>query len=91
MLHLIQTVRDEAHRFAITFHRTRRNARTLTSELEQIPGVGERSIQKLLKTLGSLEKVKVATEEQLSVVVGLAAARKIRLHYAHAPAFTVLN
>ena len=91
VLHLIQTVRDEAHRFAITFHRTRRNARTLTSELEQIPGVGERSIQKLLKTLGSLEKVKVATEEQLSAVVGLAAARKIRLHYAQAPAFTVLS
>ena len=91
VLHLIQTVRDEAHRFAITFHRTRRNARTLTSELAQIPGVGERSIQKLLKTLGSLEKVKVATEQQLSAVVGLAAARKIRLHYADAPAFTVLN
>ncbi len=91
VLHLIQTVRDEAHRFAITFHRTRRNARTLTSELEQIPGVGQRSIQKLLKSLGSLEKVKVATEQQLSAVVGLAAARKIRLHYADAPAFTVLN
>ena len=91
VLHLIQTVRDEAHRFAITFHRTRRNARTLTSELEQIPGVGERSIQKLLKTLGSLEKVKVATEEQLSAVVGLAAARKIRVYYANAPVFTVLN
>lgn len=91
VLHLIQTVRDEAHRFAITFHRTRRNARTLTSELDQIAGVGERSIQKLLKTLGSLEKVKIATEEQLSAVVGLAAARKIRLHYADAPAFTILN
>jgi excinuclease ABC subunit C len=82
VLHLIQMVRDEAHRFAITFHRTRRNARTLTSELEQIPGVGERSILKLLKTLGSLEKVKVASEEQLAAVVGLSAARKIRSHYA---------
>jgi excinuclease ABC subunit C len=90
VLHLIQMVRDEAHRFAITFHRTRRNARTLTSELEQIPGVGERSIQKLLKTLGSLEKVKVATEEQLSAVVGLAAAKKIRAHYATEPVFAIL-
>src|ERR1700758_4941305 len=41
ILHLIQTIRDEAHRFAVTFHRTRRNARTLTSELDQIPGIGE--------------------------------------------------
>ena len=38
ILHLVQTIRDEAHRFAVTFHRTRRNARTLTSELDQIPG-----------------------------------------------------
>ncbi len=89
VLHLVQMVRDEAHRFAITFHRTRRNARTLTSELEQIPGVGERSIQKLLKTLGSLEKVKLASEQELAAVVGLAAARKIRQHYT--PTLTVLN
>ena len=40
ILHLIQTIRDEAHRFAVTFHRTRRNARTLTSELDEIPGIG---------------------------------------------------
>ncbi len=89
VLHLVQMVRDEAHRFAITFHRTRRNARTLTSELEQIPGVGERSIQKLLKTLGSLEKVKLASEPELAAVVGQAAARKIRQHYT--PTLTVLN
>ena len=38
ILHLIQTIRDEAHRFAVTFHRTSRNARTLTSELDEIPG-----------------------------------------------------
>ncbi len=91
VLHLVQLVRDEAHRFAVTFHRTRRNARTLTSELELIPGVGERSIQKLLKTLGSLEKVKVASEEQLAAVVGLAAAKKIRTYYAEAPAFPILT
>jgi len=91
VLHLVQLVRDEAHRFAVTFHRTRRNARTLTSELELIPGVGERSIQKLLKTLGSLEKVKVASEEQLAAVVGLAAAKKIRSYYAEAPAFPILT
>src|SRR5580765_3689501 len=43
ILHLIQTIRDEGHRFAVTFHRTRRNAESLTSELEQIQGVGERT------------------------------------------------
>jgi len=82
VLHLVQTVRDEAHRFAVTFHRTRRNAARLTSELEQIPGVGARSIQKLLKALGSLEQVKAAGLEQLAAVVGPAAARKILDHYA---------
>ena len=81
VLHLVQMVRDEAHRFAVTFHRSRRNARTLTSELEQIPGVGSKSITKLLKTLGSLEQVKQASLEQLAAVVGPAAARKIAGHY----------
>jgi excinuclease ABC subunit C len=81
VLHLVQMVRDEAHRFAVTFHRSRRNARTLTSELEQIPGVGSKSINKLLKTLGSLEQVKQASLEELAAVVGLAAARKIAGHY----------
>lgn len=82
VLHLVQMVRDEAHRFAVTFHRSRRNARALTSELEQIPGVGSKSITKLLKTLGSLDQVKTASFEQLSTVVGPAAARRIREHYA---------
>lgn len=82
VLHLVQMVRDEAHRFAVTFHRSRRNARALTSELEQIPGVGSKSITKLLKTLGSVEQVKTASLEQLAAVVGPAAARRILEHYA---------
>src|SRR3954451_18996464 len=53
ILHLVQTIRDEAHRFAVTFHRTRRNASRLTSELDAIPGVGKLTTQKLLKQLGS--------------------------------------
>ena len=81
ILHVVQTIRDEAHRFAVTFHRTRRNARTLTSELDQIPGIGEKTVKKLLKELGSLAMVKAATEEQLIQSVGKAAARKIRAHY----------
>src|SRR5437016_7552674 len=71
ILHLIQTIRDEAHRFAVTFHRTRRNTQQLTSELHEIPGVGEKTVQKLLKTFGSREMVRQAPEESLARVLGL--------------------
>jgi excinuclease ABC subunit C len=81
ILHLIQTIRDEAHRFAVTFHRSRRNARQLTSELDAIPGVGKLTVQKLLKQLGSSELVRAASEEELAKVVGRAAARRVRAHY----------
>jgi excinuclease ABC subunit C len=81
VLHLVQTIRDEAHRFAVTFHRTRRNAVRLTSELQQIPGVGGKTVTKLLRTLGSLERVRTASEDDLANVVGRAAARKIRAYY----------
>ena len=81
VLHLIQVIRDEAHRFAVTFHRTRRNAVRLTSELAEIPGVGKKTVEKLLRTLGSIQQVKSAQEEQLAVVVGPAAARKLRQFY----------
>jgi excinuclease ABC subunit C len=78
VLHLIQTVRDEAHRFAVTFHRTRRNAARLSSELEQVDGVGQKTLEKLLREFGSVERVRGATHEDLSKVVGPMAARRIR-------------
>jgi len=81
ILHLVQTIRDEAHRFAVTFHRTRRNARTLTSELDQIPGVGEITVRKLLKEFGSSALVRQASEEELVKKVGRSAARKVRAFY----------
>ncbi len=81
VLHLVQTIRDEAHRFAVTFHRTRRNARTLTSELEDIPGIGARTMQKLLREFGSSERVRGASEEELTKVAGPAVARKLRAFY----------
>ena len=84
ILHLVQTIRDEAHRFAVTFHRSRRNARQLTSELDSIPGVGAKTVRKLLKQFGSSEMVRAATEEQLTVVAGRAAARRVRAHYSGA-------
>jgi excinuclease ABC subunit C len=81
VLHIVQTIRDEAHRFAVTFHRTRRNAARLTSELTQIPGVGEKTLKKLLQHFGSLERVKSASTDELTKLVGPAAAGKIRGHF----------
>jgi excinuclease ABC subunit C len=78
VLHLVQMVRDEAHRFAVTFHRTRRNASRLRSELDQIPGVGEKTVTKLLRHFGSLERVREASEVELMRVVGPSVARKVR-------------
>jgi excinuclease ABC subunit C len=81
ILHLVQSIRDEAHRFAVTFHRSRRNARQLTSELDSIEGVGKKTVLKLLKEFGSSDLVRAASEDQLAAVVGRAAARKVKAHY----------
>ena len=91
ILHLIQSIRDEAHRFAVTFHRTRRNAAALTSELDQIPGVGNRTVQKLLKHFGSSELVRNASEDELTHVVGRAAARRVTQFYADSPVAQALG
>ncbi len=69
-LKLLQHVRDEAHRFAITFHRERRNKRTFATELTNIKGIGEKVAQKLLTELKSLEEIKKASLEELVKVVG---------------------
>jgi excinuclease ABC subunit C len=84
ILHLIQTIRDEAHRFAVTFHRTRRNARTLTSELEHIPGVGAITVRKLLREFGSSTMVRESSEQELAKKIGKAAARRVRAYYDQA-------
>src|SRR4051794_36554717 len=81
ILHVVQTIRDEAHRFAVTFHRTLRANRQLTSELDEVEGVGPKTVLKLLKEFGSSELVRSASEDALSAVVGRAAARKVRAHY----------
>jgi excinuclease ABC subunit C len=78
VLHLVQQVRDEAHRFAVTFHRTRRNESRMRSELDRIPGIGEKTVMKLLRHFGSLERVREAPEEELAQVAGKAAAHKLK-------------
>jgi excinuclease ABC subunit C len=82
VLHLVQLVRDEAHRFAVTFHRSRRDTSRLRSELLQIEGVGPRTVEKLLKTFGSLERVRAAGEAAVAKEAGPATARRIFAYFA---------
>ena len=80
-LRLLQQIRDEAHRFAVTFHRSLRDKRTLQTELDLIQGIGKRRAKELLETFGSVQGVKFATEEQLSETVGEKTAQKIREYF----------
>ena len=77
VLHLIQQIRDETHRFAVTFHRQRRGARQTKSALTSIPGVGPRTVQKLLREFGSVANVRRAGLEKLSEVIPRKTAEKI--------------
>jgi excinuclease ABC subunit C len=80
-LKIIQQARNEAHRFAITFHRDKRSKAFTTTELTSITGIGEKTANKLLTEFGSVKKVKEATEEALKKVVGLSATKKILAFY----------
>ncbi len=82
VLHLIQMIRDESHRFAVTYHRKRREMRDRESELEEIPGVGPKTRQRLLQHFGSVRGIRQATPEALTAVVSAATAEKIRSHFA---------
>ena len=81
VLHLIQLIRDEAHRFAVTFHRKRRQMRDRSTELLEIPGVGERTTRRLLEHFGSVQAVKQADAAALSAVVTRVQAEAIRNHF----------
>lgn len=76
-LKLIQQARNEAHRFAITFHRNQRSKDFTRTELTEIPGVGEKTASKLLTSFGSVKKIREASEEDLISVVGKAATARI--------------
>jgi excinuclease ABC subunit C len=81
-LRLIQQLRDEAHRFAITFHRELRSKRTIQTELTSIDGIGEKKATKLLTELGSVEAVRKASRDELVRVVGASIADKLQKHFA---------
>jgi excinuclease ABC subunit C len=80
-LRLLQQVRDEAHRFAITFHRLLRDKRTLQTELDLIEGIGKKRAKELLEAFGSVQGVKFATETQLAEIVGEKTAAKIKEYF----------
>ena len=82
VLHLIQKMRDEAHRFAVTYHRKRRELRDFDSELMDVPGIGEVRKKVLLRAFGSLERVKNASFGELSPYVGPKAAAQIVRYFA---------
>jgi excinuclease ABC subunit C len=82
VLHLIQLIRDEAHRFAVTFHRKRRQMRDRSTELLEIPGVGASTTRRLLEHFGSVQAVKKADASALSAVVTRTQAEAIRNHFA---------
>jgi len=77
VLHLVQLIRDEAHRFAVTFHRQRRAKRQTKSALDGIPGIGPRTAQKLLREFGSVLNVRRAGLEKLSEIIPRKAAQKL--------------
>ncbi|MEQ1896101.1 MAG: excinuclease ABC subunit UvrC [Vicinamibacterales bacterium] len=79
---LIQRIRDEAHRFAVTFHRRARTMRDLRSELDAVPGVGPRRRKALLTAFGSVAGVRRATREELASVVGARTASEVLVYFA---------
>jgi excinuclease ABC subunit C len=81
VLHVVQMVRDEAHRFAVTFHRKRRQMRDRSTELREVPGIGESTTRRLLQHFGSLQAVKEADAASLSAVVTRTQADAIRKHF----------
>ncbi len=82
VLHLVQLIRDEAHRFAITFHRKRREMRDRSSELLEIPGIGATTMRRLLQHFGSLQAIRNADPAALTAVVNSKQAEAILAHFA---------
>lgn len=81
ILRLLQMIRDETHRYAVTYHRKRRELRDFTSELTAIPGVGHKRKTRLLRHFGSIQRVALASVSELSPFVGLKTAEEITQHF----------
>jgi excinuclease ABC subunit C len=81
VLHLVQMIRDESHRFAVTFHRKRRQMRDRASELLEIPGIGERTRQRLLQHFGSVRAVQEADSAALGAILNKAQTEAVLRHF----------
>ncbi|TAJ47797.1 MAG: excinuclease ABC subunit C, partial [Chitinophagaceae bacterium] len=84
-LKLVRRIRDEVHRYGITFHRNKRSKGTFRNELEEISGIGEQTIQQLLKAFASVKRIKETGEEELAAVVGKSKAGILRKHFDRDP------
>jgi len=82
ILRLLQMIRDETHRYAVTYHRKRRELRDFTSELTAIPGVGDKRKNRLLRNLGSIQRIARASVSELAPFVGQKTAQEIVEHFA---------
>jgi excinuclease ABC subunit C len=80
-LKIIQHLRDEAHRFGITFHRNQRSRKTFVSELDNIPGIGKVTVEKLLKTFKSVKKTREASDEELMKVLNLKQLKALKSYF----------
>ena len=78
-------IRDEAHRFGITFHRQKRSLAFIKSELEQIPSLGSRSVEKLLQRFRTISRIRKATMDELTEVIGAHRASEVIRYFASAP------
>ena len=80
-LRLIRSIRDEVHRFGITFHRRKRSAGTFANELEKVPGIGRKTAETLLRHFRSMKGIAAAEKEELDTLVGNAKAAKVFAHF----------
>jgi excinuclease ABC subunit C len=83
ILHLVQLIRDETHRFAVTFHRKRRGERQRRTALLEVPGIGQRTAEKLLRHFGSATRVQQASLEELQAVVNRVQAERLAAHHGN--------
>ena len=81
LFRLLTQIQDEVHRYAITFHRDKRSKSQLKSELDAIPGIGPKSKQELLQALKSVKRIKEATLEDLTQIVGRSKAKILRNYF----------
>ncbi len=80
-LKLIRKIRDEVHRFGISFHRNKRSRGTFKNELENIKGIGKQTADLLLKTFHSVKKIKASTDEELIGLIGASKTKLLRNHF----------